>query len=478
MDGGIIAIPPSSEPAGKLGNARLRQRAATIVVWAVWTAMTLTTILFVRTYARNIPYMDDFELVSMMTGQQPVSPGWLWAQHNEHRPAVSRLILAGLYRGIGPDFRVGLYFNAGLLSAMAAAMIVLARTLRGRTSVTDIVLPIAILNLGQAEPLLISFALNLILTAGISCGLIALAARARPGAGWTFVVSFGLLLVLLPLCGGSGLVMLPPLVLWLAVYSIWDPWRGPDPAGVARAAGIGLIVVCTIIVGFYMTGYVRPPVHRPPPSLWAAWSTLLEYLSLAVGPSASRYWRYAGYATLMLVTATLARLFFVAIRVPAERSRAFALIAVIASMLITALAVAYSRSFMGRGAGLPGRYVTIAAPLLCVIYVAWLVCGSNRGRRVVHGLLLVLAVLSLPGSVRFGLALGAERRALYLEVERCLRARVANSVLTSKVCPALHPEPKVVATRFRMLEDAGIGPFRHAATDGAASAQREPSAIR
>ena len=106
-----------------------------------------------------------------------------------------------------------MYFNAGLLSAAAVSMLLLARKLRGYTSVTDAVLPLSILNLGQAENLLISFSLNLILTAWISVELISLASLAGRRSGWRLALRFGLFLVLLPLCGGSGLVMLPPLVL-------------------------------------------------------------------------------------------------------------------------------------------------------------------------------------------------------------------------------------------------------------------------
>ena len=50
--------------------------------------------------------MDDFMLVSVMSGHEPVSLRWAWTQHNEHRPVISRLILAGLYRFIAKDFRL------------------------------------------------------------------------------------------------------------------------------------------------------------------------------------------------------------------------------------------------------------------------------------------------------------------------------------------------------------------------------------
>jgi len=82
-----------------------------------------------------------------MTGHEPLSLRWAFSQHNEHRMVIPKVILATLYRAI-PDFRVGLYLNAGLLSTASAAMILLARRLRGWTSITDAVLPLSILNIG------------------------------------------------------------------------------------------------------------------------------------------------------------------------------------------------------------------------------------------------------------------------------------------------------------------------------------------
>ena len=194
---------------------------ASIFVWAVWGVMAIASIVFISHYSRNIPYMDDFTLVPMMTGHEPLSLQWLWLQHNEHRPVVSRLMMAGLFRFIASDFRLPEYVNAGLLTAAAASMIVLVRRLRGHTSFLDVALPLSILNIGQAETLLIGFAMNLMLTSWISCELIGLASAPDYRLGWPVSVKLGLYLALLPLCGGSGLVMLPPLVAWLACVSIW-----------------------------------------------------------------------------------------------------------------------------------------------------------------------------------------------------------------------------------------------------------------
>ena len=201
----------------------------------------------------------------------------------EHRPIIPKAILATLYRAI-PDFRAGLYLNAGLLSTASASMILLARRLRGWTSITDAVLPLSILNIGQSENFLIGFALNLILTAWISYELIVAMCRTSQSPGWWPSLLVGGLLVLLPLSGGSGMAMLPPLMLWLAGYVACGWWSGRGPGAWGRALGLGLLLTTLLVVAFYLNGYERPAHHPSIPSAWAACSTTLEFLSLVIIP--------------------------------------------------------------------------------------------------------------------------------------------------------------------------------------------------
>ncbi len=122
------------------------------------------------------------------------------------------------------------------MSAGAASLILLAKRLRGQSSIVDAVLPLAILNIGQFECLLIAFGLNLVVTAWISCALIFAVCRTHESSGGRCLAAGGLI-VLLPLCGGSGLAMLPPLILWLAGYIACSWWSGRDPgAGDRRGA--------------------------------------------------------------------------------------------------------------------------------------------------------------------------------------------------------------------------------------------------
>ena len=128
------------------------RRLRLMFVWITWIIGTGLLFLHVRHYARNFPYWDDWGLVPVITGHEPVTLKWAWAQHNEHRMPVPKLILTGLLRWVASDFRTGLYFNAGLLSSSAALMIVLAHRLRGHQRLTDAVLPLSILTLANPKP--------------------------------------------------------------------------------------------------------------------------------------------------------------------------------------------------------------------------------------------------------------------------------------------------------------------------------------
>jgi hypothetical protein len=452
----------------------VREWTGPLVVWAVWGAMTAAAILLIQQNARNVPYMDDFALVSVMTGQQPVSFAWLWSQSNEHRPVIPRLILAGLFRFIDKDFRAGMYVNAGFMAAAAAAMILLARRIRGHTSVMDAILPLSILNIGQAETLLIDSALNLVLSAWISFELIAGAGAGL--TGWRLALKVGLFLVLLPLCGGSGLVMLPPLMLWLFTYVAWGSWSGHEPGGAARAIGLLLLMGTSAVVALCLNGYAGPDSIPPAPSLEASALTALRFLSLLF--YIPGYWWPAGLGIVFLAAATLLRLAVVGLRTPEERPRVMGLSAVILAVLCVAAAVGVSRSGLGPASGLASRYITIAAPLLAAIYVAWLVCGPAPARWAIHIGLLALVCLAIPANREVGRLIGTERGAALRDVERGLAARMPASQLMGRVCPALLPDASSACDCFNMLKSARIGKFKYFIDDRLAADPAASSRIR
>ncbi len=457
---------------------RARELAGPIVSWSVWAAMTVFLVLFVRQYTRNVPYMDDLVLIPIATGNQVVDLNWLWSQHNEHRPVLSRLILVGVTRFVEYDFRTGLYLNAAMMSAASAGMLLLARKVRGSTRITDSVLPLSILTVSQTDTLTIGFALNLIVTAWISYELIAttiLAGRRSPGA---LAVMFGLSLVLLPLVGGSGLVMLPPLALWLIGYLSCGWWSGREPGRGAKAIGVGLLMATSALAALYLSGYSRPSHHPSAPSLVAALSTTLECLSVLISPGTGPYWNVAGLLVASLSIVTLVRLTIVGVRMPAERPQASGLIAIILAMLGTACAVGVSRSGLGPGVGRADRYITIMAPLLCTIYMAWLAYAPARRRQWFSIGLLILLVLMLPINFNRAIDRGRAVRRVERLVVRSLKTKVPASLIVSQACPGLYPSQDDLYNSFRMLKTARIGPFKDLVDDRIATAPEGSAGVR
>ena len=443
---------------------RARELVGAVFVWTVWASATLASVSYIHRYARNVPFFDDLTVVSVMTGHEPLTYEWASAQYNEHRNVIPRLLQVGLLRVI-PDFRAGLYLNVGLLSAAAASMIVLAHRIRGRNTVADVVLPLSILTVGQCECLLVGFALNLVMTAWIAWSLIAVMGRSPHPPSWWSCLQVGGLLVLLPLSGGSGMAMLPPLTLWLAGYVACGWWTSRDPGSSARAIGLSLLMTTSATVTWYLSGYARP-THIPRASSWSAvCSTTLEVCSLVASPVGWSHPVVAGLAVVLLACGTAVLLAITARTSPGERPRALGLMAVLASMFGIALAVGYSRSGLGPGSGAYSRYITITTPLLGVVYFSWLLYGSAAARRVVQFGMLALICVGMPAQYQSARDVGHARRDLYARIERGLESGMRPDGLLDLACPRLFPDRVIVYRCFRMLRDAQVGAFCHMAED-------------
>jgi hypothetical protein len=456
---------------------QVRASISAVLVWSTWAAATLIAIWYIRHYARNVPFFDDFTIVSVMTRHEPLTYQWASAQYNEHRNVIPRLLQVALLRAI-PDFRAGLYLNAGFLSAAAASAIVVARRLRGSTSLLDVVLPLSILTLGQCECLLVGFALNLVMTSWITWRLIAVIGLSPYQGVWWTCLRIGGLTLLLPLCGGSGMAMLPPLALWLAGYVACEWWSGREPGPGSRATGIVFLTATCAVVAWYLNGYVRPAHIPPATSVSAVCRTTLEVCSLVLSPTGWGYWRAAGLAVVLMSAATMILLGIVTWRVPEQRARAIGLIAVLLSLLGIALAVGYSRSGLGPGSGGFGRYITIVMPLLGVVYFAWLIYGKTTGRRAVQVVLLTFICASIPEQARSARAVGEVRRDLYIRIESGLQRGMPASRLLDVSYPALFPDRDKTCESFHMLKQARVGKFRYMSEEARALGPGDDTRLR
>src|SRR5262249_22292384 len=138
----------------------------------------------------------------------------------------------------------------------------------------------------------------------------------------------------------------------------------------------------------------------------------LEFLSNSLGFAAMGFWPLSGLVVLALCLASAWLLVLAWRAQPGERGRGGGLLAALAAVASVAGAVGLGRSGCGPGAGFMYRYATLAVPVLCAAYLAWLGYGTPKASRFVQGSLLALAGLLVAYNVVEGVPYGAQRREL------------------------------------------------------------------
>ncbi len=197
---------------------------ARIFVWAIWGLLVSAAFSFVARNGSSVPYWDEWSLVPAVAGQQPLTFEFLWAQHNEHRIPLPKLILVGLTRLCRADFRAGLLAIVAAQSALAAVLILAVTKLRGRTIYADAFFPLALLHMGHHANFESSFQIGFVLSEVLACTLLLLIACTRRLSTVGGVVAAGMCLVALPYLGAQGVALVPALALWM-VFSAAALWK-------------------------------------------------------------------------------------------------------------------------------------------------------------------------------------------------------------------------------------------------------------
>ena len=97
-----------------------------------------------------------------------------------------------------------MYFNVFLAAATAAAMMLVARKLRGGTSLADVFFPVILLHWGHAANLLWGWQIQYYLSVVLAC--VALLSIVQCGAGFTprvAGITVGFCAILMTLCGAQ-----------------------------------------------------------------------------------------------------------------------------------------------------------------------------------------------------------------------------------------------------------------------------------
>jgi hypothetical protein len=473
-NGDMLAVPPRSNSSNSTTQASAKNLPAalstqhsalstSIFVWGTWTVMSVLALGLVAFYGSNVPYVDDWEMVPFLTGEQPVTLAWLWSEHNEHRTVIPRLLLLGVFHAGRRDFRSGMALSGVGLAGLAAGMILAARKVRGRIAWTDAFFPLVLLHWGHEDNLLWFWQVGFVGTTVIAGFLLILIVRSGADLKRPAVVGAGLLLLLLPLCGANGLVFGPPLVVWLLVCA-WEARNGNRSWALMGLFAVLVAALC----GLYFVGYHPPSM----PSRKGATECLhiaLEFLSCGLGRPltlANENWWFLWAGAIVGCTAmwtlACARAWF---RQPPERCRAFGLACFLGAIVGLAIGLGWGRSGFGVGTGYSRRYITLAAPLVCCGYfVALLYLRPVWSRLFQAGLLAAALLMLYPNTVR-GLR---EARALHdnkvAHFLADLRAGHPPMVLSERytrppLALALPQQQPIVAEALAMLARAGVGEF-------------------
>jgi hypothetical protein len=435
-------------------RGRSKTRLTPVFVWSVWLLMTVAGLTYVVVYGRNVPSLDEWDMVPTVTGVQPVTWEWLWSQHNEHRIPVARLIMLGLYRR-AMDFRAGMVFNVLLMAVTTAWLLRSVAKLRGRTEWMDVFLPLVALNLGQGLNFIWGWQIEFFVSTALMLVMLVVVSRSavvrRRG-----ILVIGGVTVLLAGSGAHGLVPIPAIVGWAICVAWLSPRYEPDSGRVnERVVALAMVVavIGVALVASYLIGYENVPHHPTSPGIKATVLTAIQAVTMSFGAGVRDSWPVSGGMVLAIVGATIGKLVYVFWRNPAERVRVWGLACFISA--IDGLAAALG---LGRN-GFEPRYVTLLFPILCGCYFVWSIGGEDRLSRGMRTALATGALLLLWPNTRYGLDYGKNSSSQLMTFEREMAEGVPSSQLIARHWRFLHPAHGLLADYMPMLRSARWGEF-------------------
>jgi hypothetical protein len=445
------------EPTAEV--AQRQEPGAAAFVWGAWGLLTLAAIALVAKYGSNVPIWDDYKIVCELVGTRPVTLAWLWEQCNEHRIALPKLILISVERIAGNDFRAGMFLSVAALSGLSAALIGLSARLPDGNAPSDAIFPLLLLSIGQATNLLWSNQFIHALSIAIGTAFL-LPIAARPSwPGRMTVVLAGVGLGLLPLCGGTGLMFVPGLELWLFGAAVAE--AGSMRPG--RWARVGIIVAAMLpglaLSAQYFRGFRKGLYPEAPGGMFDGLRTGVQFLTGGIGVPAAVLWPWSGAITLGLIAISIILLMRAMVLWPEERPRVFGLAAFLATMAALASAVGWGRGWAGNFAGFQERYITMATPLWCWFALVFrLYTHPQIGRVVLNTFFAAICACAWPNT-QAGLQYGRDCARVANSLSTDLGAGMPAYQIVRKYTPFLHPEQDEVARVLPILRDAGLGPF-------------------
>jgi hypothetical protein len=261
-------------------------------------------------------------------------------------------------------------------------------------------------------------------------------------------------LVLLCISGAHGLALVPSIALWTGVLALPGAPRNRNPSLWHRFILLALVVCVFSVVALYFRAFERVPYFPKTSGILHTLKTALQFLTMSFGPAVKSAWPLSGFLMAIFIVAGVLVLCVVIRRKPTERARAAGLLLFMAAMGTLSLAIGLGRN------GFESRYITLAVPVLCALYVVFTLYLPREPARVASWALVLTACMCALTNTRSGLSYGSELRTHLGSFERNMEAGTLPFELVYKYAPYLHPNQQLVTDYLPLLQQAGIGSFR------------------
>ena len=219
---------------------------------------------------------------------------------------------------------------------------------------------------------------------------------------------------------------------------------------VGRTGADQLVILLSAVPGMILAGLAflthEPAAQHPPAhDLTEVGKTFLQFISLGLGPASGWFWRMTAPG---LLASWGSRGVDPAARgdCPARgATRDSGLLLFLGATTSLAMAIAIGRAGSGAEAGLEARYVTLAVPPLCSLYMAS--AASVRrvlGRLIQMSLFLIACVLVWP-NYETGIKQTQEKSEILAGLERDVEAGAPLSLVIRGYGATIHPSQDYLA---------------------------------
>jgi hypothetical protein len=341
--------------------------------------VAVTVYMVVISYS-GLPYWDGWIQIDVAAnGNNPLSPGWLWQQHNEHRLVLPKLFLAADLRLFQARqvFLLTSIFAVQLLhlALLSWSMWVLGGWRRTLWRTGTGLAAFCLFCPSQQENLIwgfqICFVLPLLLATVAFVALLLYWTESQEQPDKQPPTRF-LVMSILAAVGASYSLsngnLLWPLLVAAALY-----------LRLRRPAILALAVSGVVSTGLYLYHYARPQYHADPIASLATPLTLLKYLAVYFFSSWGHQDIHAAEFVLLAGLGIAIALLFPALSY-ARNFRVFALqlALTMAFCAATAIVTAAGRANLGVGQAVASRYQTVALLFWCCLGLLLLGSASAR----------------------------------------------------------------------------------------------------